>query len=335
MDVALPLPPPDPGRWRRRAVSVPLVLLLAAGSVTLLPALLPLALGVDGVRRRRMAVTRTLLMATFFLCVEAWGVATLAWGWLRWGRDPAGLVAHANRTQHLWCRALLGGLERLFEFRYVIEGAEHLSPGPFLLFLNHTSSADALLPIRLVAAPTGRRARYVLKQELAWDPCLDIAGHRLPNYFVRRGGGAAEIEAVQRLGEGLGPDDLVVVYPEGTRFTPRRRQRRIDELRAQGKEAQAAQAEALQRTLLPRPGGPLGLLEHTPGVDVVFCAHQGFSGVRDMGSLLNGRLVGQTVRVRFTRVRAADIPPAGQARYDWLIDQWKALDRWLGEVPAG
>ena len=53
---------------------------------------------------------------------------------------------------------------------------------------------DTVLPVVFFALPTGVRLRYVLKRELLFDPCLDIVGQRLPNYFARRGAGATEQE---------------------------------------------------------------------------------------------------------------------------------------------
>jgi 1-acyl-sn-glycerol-3-phosphate acyltransferase len=61
---------------------------------------------------------------------------------------------------------------------------------------------------------------------------LDIVGNRLANCFVRRNSGDSdrEIAAVQRLMEDLGPNDGVLIYPEGTRFTEAKRRRILDHL---------------------------------------------------------------------------------------------------------
>ena len=68
---------------------------------------------------------------------------------------------------------------------------------------------------------------------------MDLVGQRLPNVFVRRGSGrpAREAALVASLAEGLGPRDGVVIYPEGTRFTPAKRARALARLAEQNDPA--------------------------------------------------------------------------------------------------
>ena len=66
--------------------------------------------------------------------------------------------------------------------------AGEIPPAPILVVSRHASLIDTLLPGRYVTQPFGIRLRYVLKSELLVDPALDIAGNRLPNVFVDRGG---------------------------------------------------------------------------------------------------------------------------------------------------
>jgi hypothetical protein len=127
----------------------------------------------------------------------------------------------------------------------------------------------------------------------------------------------------------------VVIFPEGTRFTPAKRERILASLRERGKVALAERAERLARVLPPRSGGPLALLERSPGVDVVFCAHRGFEGAATLGELWHGALVGRRVRVRFWRVAAGEIPAGREARAAWLFGWWERMDAWLGAAEAG
>ena len=55
----------------------------------------------------------------------------------------------------------------------------------------------------------------------------------MPNYFLDRRStdAAAEVEQVRALGRELGEGDGVLIYPEGTRFTPEKRERAIEILR--------------------------------------------------------------------------------------------------------
>ena len=171
----------------------------------------------------------------------------------------------------------------------------------------------------------------MLKRELLADPCLDIAGRRLPNYFVRRGTGEAhEVARVRALAQGLGPDDGVLIYPEGTRFTPERRARAI--ARISERDARlAARAERIRHLLPPRLGGVGALLDGAPDADVVVIAHHGFDGLRLVSDIWRGGLVGLVVRVRVTRVLRSTVPEAGDARADWLYDLWQDVDDWVEE----
>jgi 1-acyl-sn-glycerol-3-phosphate acyltransferase len=322
----------DPRRWRRRLVSVPAVLLAAALAVALLPLLLPLAAAVDLARGSRLAAARSLLFVTLFLLCESAGIVISALIWLA-ARGPERSMEANHQLQRRWSQALAWGLRVFFGARYALEGDAPPERGPALLLVRHASSADTLLPMSLAAIPADLRVRYVLKKELLADPCLDIVGHRLPNVFVDRArGGPWEIAAVGRLVAGMGPRDVGVIFPEGTRFTPERRQRVLEKLAAEGHLEALERAGALTHTLPPRPGGALAMIEAAPEADVYFVGHAGLEGVRTMADLLGGALVGRAVRVRLWRVPAGEIPADPLARRRWLYERWAALDRWVASA---
>ena len=108
--------------------------------------------------------------------------------------------------------------------------------------------------------------------------------------------------ACARLAAGLGPDEGVLIYPEGTRFTAAKRERAI--------ERQPRAAE-LRNVPPPRPGGTLAVME--TGADVVvICAHHGldgFASIGDPGAAGSRR----TVRIRFSRFPGAS-PEGREAR---------------------
>ncbi len=326
--------------WLRRLITVPLFLLLAALLVVALPVLGPAAAVVDVYRRRGWATVRCLAFFAVYLLCEAFGIAASAALWLSggpWtGRDQRAYLQANFRLQCWWARALFHGAERIFGMRTTVEGDEAVARGPFLLFLRHASVGDTVVPASFISARHGIMLRYVLKQELLWDPCLDIVGNRLPNYFVRRGSGdsSREIAAVQHLLDDLGPRDGVLIYPEGTRFTPAKRAQVLARLAADGDAQLHARAATLRHVLPPRLGGPLGLLAANPGADVVFCAHTGFEGAGTFNDLLNGSLVHQSIRVCFWRVPFADIPRQREAQIDWLYAQWRAIDDWIDRQQA-
>ncbi|MFT5685394.1 MAG: 1-acyl-sn-glycerol-3-phosphate acyltransferase [Myxococcota bacterium] len=317
----------DSARWRRRSLTVPLYLLAAATALALLPLLAVIALGLDLVTRRRMAVSRAILFATVYLCCEAAGILVAV---LLWLARP--LIGHArflsgNHTlQRAWSQALLHSLVGIFQIRLVVEGAEALAGGPLLLLVRHASMIDTVLPMHLVTIPHRYRARYVLKAELLWDPCLDIVGNRVPNAFIQRGAGASEVAEIAALGADLSDDGLVVLFPEGTRFSPSRRDRRLGDM-AKRDDPMLAAATSLRHTLPPRSGGAIGLIEAAPTADVAFCTHTGLEGIQGFAQLPS--LVGREVRVAFWRIPAAAVPTTD--RRGWLMAEWGRVDAWIAE----
>ena len=324
--------------WARRAVTLPSLLLITLAWITILPLTLATAAIVDVVRGGSWPVLRCCAYLTLYLLAELAGVVAAFGLWL-----GSGVWAGASRAAYLrrnlalqswWANLLYRGAERLFALRTVVEGDDVVTPGPILLFVRHVSQADTLLPVVYVTRRHGIALRFVLKRELLWDPCLDIVGHRLPNVFVQRGSGesAREVAAVQRLMEDLGPDEGVLIYPEGTRFTARKRERVLARLASRATPDVLQRARALRHVLPPHLAGPLGLLERNPGADVVVCAHTGLEAAGSPSALLGGVLVGSTVRVRFWRLPYAEIPAGREARIAWIFDVWSSVDDWIDQV---
>lgn len=173
--------------------------------------------------------------------------------------------------------------------------------------------------------------RYVLKRELLWDPCLDIVGRRLPNAFVDRTGdrGRADVEAVARLGENLDDRSAVLIYPEGSRFTPAKLERSLAALRERKLDELLAIATQFRHVLPPRLGGPLALLDAAPSVDVLFVEHAGLESAGTFSQFWSGGLIGQPLRVRLRRFAAANIPR--ERRAEWLFERWAEMDAWIAE----
>lgn len=324
--------------WARRALTLPLLALLTSLWLLFLPFTLVVAAIADLVRGGPWPLLRCAAYLTLYLVCEVVGVFAAFGLWLVsgvWaGLSPTHFLHRNVRLQTWWANVLYRGAERIFSLRTEVEGDGVIMPGPIIVFIRHVSQADTLLPVWCITRRHGIALRYVLKRELLWDPCLDIVGHRLPNVFVQRGSrqSAREIAAVQRLMEGLGPQDGVLIYPEGTRFTPEKRLRLLGKLAAHADPAVVARAARLTNVLPPHLGGPLGLLERNRDADVVFCAHTGLEGAGSPRDLVAGALVGATVRVRFWRVPRAEIPAGTEARSTWLYEQWQRIDQWLAEV---
>jgi 1-acyl-sn-glycerol-3-phosphate acyltransferase len=318
-------------RLARRVVTVPLYVVLGPALLLSLPFLLPLLALHDLVRRNRWSGVRSILALTHYCVGETLGLVASGALWLLGVVAPRRAAEWNFRLQCWWARWLFGGARRIFGLRVTLRGLDLVSNGPAIVLMRHASVIDTLLPAALLSSRTGLRLRYVLKRELLWDPCLDIVGQRLPNAFVRRGqgGSEAEIGRVRALARDLGPQDGVLVFPEGTRYTPKRRQQVIARFSESSEPKLVERARALQHVLPPRLGGVLALLEEAPDADVVVCTHTGFESVRSLADLWSGALVGRCIEVELWRLPAGAIPRQREDRVEWIYAQWERVDAWL------
>lgn len=318
-------------RWSRRFVSFSALVMMLGATVLAFP----LALVHDVVRPRRFIGLRFWAVALVFLGAELVGLALAFALWVRHllGGDDATYVADHYRLQWWWVGVIFEQSRRILDVRVEVEGLDTVATGPYLLVLRHASLVDTLIPGRLVSSDFSMRLRYVLKRDLVWDPCLDVVGHRIPNAFVVRGGAdsASDLAAVRALVRDLGPTDGVLLFPEGTRFSPERRRRSLEYLAAHEPEIHAL-AAPLEHVLPPRLGGLFATLDAAPNLDVVFCTHRGLDGIRTFGDLFDGSLVGRTVSVRFWRCAASEIPTAHDERVAWIYRAWVEVDAFVGDA---
>jgi 1-acyl-sn-glycerol-3-phosphate acyltransferase len=227
-----------------------------------------------------------------------------------------------------WGTSLFRWLCRYLSLTTSVEGTENVLPGHVLVFIRHASIIDTALPVSFISNATGLRLRYVFKRELLVDPCIDVAGHASPNYFIDRGGSPAEeLAGIRALAMDLG-DQGVLLYPEGTRFTERKKEIALKRL-AKTHPDLVPVAQSFRHCLPPKPGGALTLLEAAPDADVLVVAHRGLEGLAEVTDLLSGSVVGKEVQISFWRIPAAEIP-SGDARRRWLFDLWKRVDDFVG-----
>ncbi len=316
--------------WLRRLITIPTIVVLC-GLVSIgLPVLLVTALLVDLVRRiaggRPAMATRLVVFLWVYLIGEVWAVVALASVALL-GR-PVSIEA-TYRLQGAWAMWTFNTMTWVFGLTFSVDGLDQVPPAPILLFSRHASLVDTLLPARYVTKEHEIRLRYVLKRELLVDPALDIAGNRLPNYFVDRHSraGEAEVAAIRSLATGIGDSGGVMIYPEGTRYSEAKLARYVAPLVAKG-GAIAELASRYERVLPPRPGGALALLEATEA-DVVVLAHRGLEGFARVKDIWSGGLVDSRIDVRFWRVPRAEIPRSRGERLEWLYELWAEIDAWV------
>ncbi len=304
----------------RRLVSIPAVLLATLLLTAMIPVALPLCLIISLVPAAR-GTFRTYLFALGYLWCECFGLAALFLAWL-FIRHPQRFMRANRQIQEAWATALtkLGIVCYSLDIR--ITGAESLGGDPAIIFPRHTSIAETVLPLVYYAIPERIDLRYVMKQELLWDPCLDVAGNRIPNLFIDRHGPDSE-HAARLIGEltsTLGDREGLVFFPEGTRFTRSKRLRLL-----QSGTGIAEKAKQYEDLLPPRLGGTLAILQANPGRDLLFLAHTGFEQSSQVVNLLNGSWAKSTARLHFWRVPFAEIPTDKAAQALFVEEQWQRM----------
>jgi 1-acyl-sn-glycerol-3-phosphate acyltransferase len=287
------------------------------------------------VRRTPWPTVRALALLAIYLVCEAIGIVAAGALWVAFKLVPGFTrqrYLRANfRLQCWWATALFRAIEVVFGIETRVTGGDRITPGPILVFSRHASTGDTLLPAVFVSGRHDIVLRWVLKRELLWDPCLDIVGNRLRNYFVDRQSTdpTGEIEAVASLATDLDQSEGVLIYPEGTRFTAAKRARALERLRAGADSDLLGLASSMRNVLPPKLGGPIALLQENPRTDLVLLAHVGFEDVESLATVFNGSLVGRTIRVHFQRIARRDIPDDPRDLRTWIFEIWKQLDEWI------
>ena len=271
------------------------------------------------------------LFLTGYLWCECIGIVISFFIWIRHGpyrgaSSRAKKFLQANfRLQCGWAGSLEWLGRHIFSISFEVSGGEALNGPGVIVIPRHASIGDTILPVRLYGQPRDRHLRYVLKRELLFDPCLDIVGNRLPNYFVDRFSDdpARELDGVASLLKGLSKSEGVVIYPEGSRFSTAKRENVLEKLSGDDR----IRAQRWTRLLPPRYGGILALLQANPQLDLLFCAHVGLEGSADFYSLINGSWVNSTIKVHFWRVPFAEIPKDLDDQRHFVVESWDRMQR--------
>lgn len=298
------------------------------------PVVLPILVIVDLLRRR------PLLLARFYLCIgtivfgQMWGAWLLFSVWVgsgfgrNWRRNNRWTI----RAESYWSDWNRRVMAAIYDITYENEGTEVLRDGPSLLLMRHASINDTILPIGIATHDHGVRLRIVLKAELLWAPIVDAIGHRIPTAFIRRSSGDPERELVvcKSITPAMHRHEAIMIFPEGTRFTPERKASLVAKLRAKDPAAADA-AEALTHVLPFRTGGVLALMDGAPDAALVFCAHTGYERSARLEDFIAGGLYRATVKVKMWRVAASDLPTDPDARAAFLHAEWRKVNAWVAQ----
>ena len=319
---------------RRRLVTIPRTVFAWVALTLSLPLLLLVAAVIDIARqlisRKPWVGTRLVLIAWVYLAAQV-GVITFAG--VQWLVSLVfGSQAAAKRRdwsyalQSWWVDTIMASMSGLFRLEFIVNGAEEVAPGPIIVLFRHVSIMDNLLPHVFVSKPNGIRLRWVLKQELLSDPALDIGGNRMPNYFVDRASDdpATERDNIAALADGIDANGGILLFPEGTRFSAERREKRMRRLAERDPELHDLLV-GHDQVLPPRTGGVLALLDR--GMDVVVGAHGGFEDLRGIKEIWSRAPVGKTITLTFRRFPAGSIPTDPTEQKRWLYATWA----WVGD----
>lgn len=326
--------------WRvpRRIVSIGGVFLGLIIVIGLMPVLLIAAVVADAIldwRRHRFA--RILGGLTAYLLNEAAGVLALFGMWVLTG---FGAAMHTERSYRMhgrlhgwWTNNLLEVFRFFFGARYDVKNLDAVQPSPVIILARHISLLDAVVPSVLLTRHEWNAPRHVLMRGLRWAPCIDILGHRTPNYFVDRQSRKRDDETapIRKVGASVEPHGSGVIFPEGGFRTPARFARAIERLQ-ESNPTFAERAMHLRHVMPPRPAGSAALLDGAPGVDAVIVTHIGFEGFGSVGEILANTPFRRTVEIDLRRIPREEIPEPGSDEFtDWLMVQYEWIDDWVDQ----
>jgi 1-acyl-sn-glycerol-3-phosphate acyltransferase len=320
----------------RRLVTIPVIVLAFFIIIPAMVLIAPLSVIFDLVRGRpRLPTIRVALFGCFYL---VWDVIASISAVVLWVASGFGLLLGTRafiqthrRIQVSWANSLIGAMRVLIGLRLEIEGADCVaSGGPVVVFCRHASIVDTLLPAHILSTYGGLDLRYVLKHELLWDPALDLVGNRIPNHFVDRSGTdtAAELARIGKLASGMDDNESFTIFPEGSRYTEAKRARALEKL-AESSPQLLERAQALTRTMPPRPGGVLTVLSAAEGADVVIIAHTGLEGLNGPVDLWKAAPIRHPVRIKVWRIPASEVPAGDAERMDWIFAVWADVNDWI------
>jgi 1-acyl-sn-glycerol-3-phosphate acyltransferase len=297
---------------------------------------------VDLARRdRELPRFRRVLLLTLLVIVEIIGLTAVAVTWLV---SPLGFRIQAERTQrwyqwimHRWTQGLIWAISRAVPLTIDSSQLEQVDmSGNAIVIGRHRSLLDAVLPA-LLFGDHGLRVLYTLKEDLRWEPNIDLVGHFMNHRFVTRAPEDldAELQPIRELASRVDDKSVAVIFPEGTFFTETRKERIVKSLQKRNpKHAEAA--EKLNHLLAPRTAGTLALLEGAPDADVIIFGHAGFEPFGTIGRIFSNLGPKRYITIAAWRHPRASLPTAPDDLVDWLFERWAELDSWIAnQHPLG
>jgi 1-acyl-sn-glycerol-3-phosphate acyltransferase len=179
----------------------------------------------------------------------------------------------------------------------------------------------------MLGVPFNFLIRYVLKKELLLDPSIDIVGQSLLNFFIERRSRNIknEIKNIGFLGKNLMNKEAVTIYPEGTRFSFKKKVFILNKFKSNYDYNFYKYCKLLKKTLPPRANGAIELLLNNKNeADVIFCAHKGFEL---FNNLFKHKVMNKSIYVNFKRISFNRIPKNKKKIKKWFLNEWIILNK--------
>lgn len=333
-----------PPRWVRRLILGPLVVLAAFVWLPLAVWLGVIVAGIVSVALPgRARILRVLFIAGVYLL---WDALALLWMFILWVGSGFGWKLQApvfQRAHYRLAGRMLGSLftAARWTLRLTIDiqdaDFDAIAPGrPIIVVSRHAGPADSFIIVEALINKFSRQPAIVLKDTLQWDPAVDTLLNRIPTRFVtpygrRKPGAPSGTTAVASLASALGPEDALLIFPEGANATPKRRAKRIAALKAAGHAELAARAEAMPHVMPPHPGGVLAAMEASPDAAVVMVAHTGLERLSTVRDIWRELPTDKSITLKGWLADAQDIPQGRDEREAWLYSWWEHIDHWIDE----
>jgi 1-acyl-sn-glycerol-3-phosphate acyltransferase len=330
---------PVPPRWIRVLIITPIVF-VATAIVTFTSPLLHLVLALldlvdrKGWRFSRMGGLGVALCTTEFLGLIATFVLWVASGFGWRIHSPRFQRAH-NRVFGWWLELVTRALRFYVGFEFFLPMTERID-GPILTFARHAGPGDAFLLARTVIRDYKRQLRMLGTNKLLWDPFISHMMLRLPNVFLEPNpkNPQGQLAAVTQMCATMDDDSVVIIFPEGGNWTPRRWKRSIETLESLGHVERATQATNMRNVLPPRTAAAAAALKARDDMTVVFVAHRGLDDLHSLGQIWRNVPVRRIVHASYWSVPGHDIPTDRAELTAWLYDHWAVVDRWIvGSLP--
>ena len=325
-----------PPRAVRIFVVTPVVFVVC-GLITLASPLLHVGLAlVDVVDRKQFRFTRMgglgiALCVTEFVGLIATFVLWVASGFGMFMRSRPIQRAH-NQVFGWWLELVTRALRFYLGFEFVLPMTERVH-GPILTFARHAGPGDAFLLARTVIRDYRRQLRMLGTHKLLWDPFINHMMGRLPNHFLDPNPDHPEenVRAIAEMCASMDDDSVMIVFPEGGNWTPRRWESAIDSLHRAGRTEHAEAATQMTNVLPPRPSGAAAALHARDDLTVVFVVHVGLDDLHSLGQIWRSIPLRRRVQATYWSVPPDQLPRERADVEGWLLDHWATVDEWIAD----